>query len=227
MKFKKLNFFLCAFSVSLTLFIAIYAKAEDVKQLSPLVSPTANVNGANTTLAPVSVAIIHGTQVGGTNSGNIIMAVTGADGFSNNIQALDVQGFNFNFNGTTWDRARSNMDTPAALINLLTAAASTVNSADQINYNGKGVKLGINLTLTTGTLTIIIQGKDTISGQYYNIASSAALAAPGFTTLQVYPGITTTANVSLSDVLPRTWRVQAVVGVGGGVSATVGGSVIN
>jgi hypothetical protein len=126
------------------------------------------------------------------------------------------------------EQARPNLDL-AALITL-SAASAGVNSADQANINGRGIQLGINITAITGTsptLTVTIQGKDGASGQYYTLLASAALNATGFTLLTVYPGAPTTANVSASQVLPRTWRViTAIGGTGPSVTATVGASVI-
>jgi len=132
------------------------------------------------------------------------------------------------YNGTTFDRLRGNVDT-AALVTL-TAAATGGNSTDQTNYNGRGLKLVVNATAVTGTtpvLTVTVQGKDAASGAYYNILTSANITATGATVLTVYPGAATTANVSLPDVLPRTWRVlYTVTGTTPAFTATIGASVI-
>jgi hypothetical protein len=141
---------------------------------------------------------------------------------------LNVASQGLDFNGTSFDRRRNNIDT-AALITLTTSSAGTFNSADQTNYNGRGLQLGINISATTAqTLQVTVQGKDIASGVYYTIGGgTAALASTGFTNVTIYPGITTTANLDFAQVLPRTWRVQAVVsGVGSTLSATVGASVI-
>jgi len=131
------------------------------------------------------------------------------------------------FNGFTFEPQKSNNDTNAALITLTAQGAGTVNGADQINTNGRGVVVGINTTVdAAGSYVVNIQGKDIVSGQYYTIATTPAIAAAAFSTLTVYPGITTTANVAVSSVLPRTWRVQAVI-TAGPITATVGSSVIN
>jgi hypothetical protein len=149
-----------------------------------------------------------------------------ADGTANPTTAL-IGAANELWNGATWDRQRGNVDT-AALQTLTLAAAGTTTSADQINYSGRGVKCTIDITATTAqTLTVSLQGKDPVSGKYVTYASSAALAAVATTSLTMYPGITTTANVAISDVLPRTWRTQAVVAAAGNtLTATVACSVI-
>lgn len=135
------------------------------------------------------------------------------------------KSLNFGFNGTTFDRLRNNIDT-AALVTLTAAGAGTTNSADQVNYNGRGVNVIIDITAATSmTLTVSIQVKDAASGKYVTALSSTALAATGTTMLSLYPGITATANASASALLSRTWRVVAVV-TGTSVTATVGASVI-
>jgi hypothetical protein len=188
-----------------------------------------NPNGANNSITNAGTvdSLIVTAMLYASNTGGILEplnAVNGADGLTTGNQ-LPVMAMNMLFNGASYDRQRSNIDT-AALQTLVAQAAGTVTSADQTNYNGRGVKLGINTTATTGTITVSIQGKDAASGVYYTIATGTAIAAPGFTTLTVYPGITTAANADVSDILPRTWRTSVTVGAGGGASATVGASVI-
>lgn len=124
----------------------------------------------------------------------------------------------------------ANWDTTAPLVKLTAAGAGTTDSADQVNTYGKGLVVGINISAKTGTIavTVKVQGKDYVSGQYYDVASSASLTAAGFTTLTVYPGIAATANVAVSAVLPASWRVEVVSGTGSSpaVTMTVGASVI-
>lgn len=118
----------------------------------------------------------------------------------------------------------------AALLTLMAQAAGTVNGLDQVNVNGRGVQVGVNITALTGTspsVTVMIQGKDAASGVYYNLLQSAVLTATGFTLLTLYPGAPSTANVSSPQVLPATWRVVATVaGTTPATTATVGASLI-
>lgn len=133
------------------------------------------------------------------------------------------------FNGVSWDRQRGNVDT-GALLTLAAQGLGTVNGADQTNYNGRGLKLIIDVTAISGTsptVTVTIQGKDPTSGKYFTILASAALNAVATTVLTVYPGQTAAANVAANDILPRTFRVIAVVGgTGPSVTATVAASLI-
>lgn len=179
------------------------------------------------------------------NNGNIVGATCitdpGASGAKLNVgtrhagdgaaigsdNSVSVAAAGMRYNGTAWDRERGNVDT-GALVTLVNAAGSTTNSADQVNYNGRGLQVAINLTAigATTTLTITVQGKDTASGQYYTLLASAAISAAGFTTLTVYPGLTAAANSVANQVLPRTWRVTAQVSGSNTASATVSASVI-
>lgn len=121
----------------------------------------------------------------------------------------------------------SNVDT-AALVTLTAAGAGTTVSADQVGM-GVGVKLVIDISAVGGTptLTVTIQGKDIASGKYYPILTSAALALVATTVMTVYPALAAVANLAANDIIPRTWRVSAVVGgVTPAVTATIGASMV-
>ena len=129
-------------------------------------------------------------------------------------------------NGFTSDVMRPNTDANSSLTVLSAQGTGTVNSTDQLNVNGRGIIVVINITaITAGSLTVTIQGKDIVSGVYYTLLASAALAATGTTVLTVYPGMTASANAAANSPLPRTWRISSVVATGP-VTATVGASVI-
>lgn len=99
------------------------------------------------------------------------------------------------------------------LLSETAAASGTYTSDDQTNTGARGVKVYLNISAigASVTVTVTIQGKDPVSGSYYTILASAAKSATGLTVLTVYPGLTASANVVASDVLPRTWNVIAVV----------------
>lgn len=100
---------------------------------------------------------------------------------------------------------------------------ATYLTPDQNNDIFRGAKFLINVTVG-GTLTVTIQGKDQVSGLYYNMLASTALGV-GTTQLTIYPSIAAVANVAISDVLPATWRLSMVVGTSA-VTATIGGSLL-
>jgi uncharacterized membrane protein YccC len=116
-----------------------------------------------------------------------------------------------------------------ALVTLAAASAGG-NSVDQNNAQARGVVVGVNISAITGTsptLTVTVQGKDTASGEYYTLLESTALAAVGFTTLTVLPGVTAAANVAASLPLPATWRVlYAIGGTTPAVTGTIGACLL-
>jgi hypothetical protein len=115
-------------------------------------------------------------------------------------------------------------------VSILPSAARTTaqTGVDQINQYGKGLNVVVDFTVFggSGSITVIIEGKDLVSGKYYTILSSAALAAVATTVLRVYPGLTASANLIASDVLPRTWRVRVAVGNATSHTYSVGASII-
>lgn len=96
------------------------------------------------------------------------------------------------------------------------AVTATGNSGDLTNREYRGVVLTLDIDAasgTTPTLDVKLQGTDGL-GNYVDIAGAAFAqkTGAGTSTLTVYPGVAETANVSVSDVLPRTYRVVWTVG---------------
>lgn len=103
---------------------------------------------------------------------------------------------------------------------LLPSAARTAdaNSADMKATFYKGVRLFVDIDSVTGTGTVAVKVsmKDPISGAYVDMpGATTGTKTAGTYELVVYPGIAETSNVSISDVLPKTWRVTAAVVTGG------------
>lgn len=114
-------------------------------------------------------------------------------------------------------------------ITLITASASTTTktSADQINTDGRGVIVVLDMTTVgTGSVTLTIQGKDVASGKYYTLLSGAAVTTNSTNVYTVYPGAPATANVSANSPLPRTWRVNVTANNANATTYTVGASVL-
>jgi hypothetical protein len=130
------------------------------------------------------------------------------------------------FNGTAWDRKRSNFEST-----LLASAArtATVASADQTNWNGKGAHVIINVTAIAATPSVVptIQGKDPVSGSYYDILVGNAITATGMTVLKVYPGIGVVVAGAASDILPRVWRVNMTHADADSITYSVAAVVVN
>lgn len=93
-----------------------------------------------------------------------------------------------------------------------TARTATVDGADQDNPEGRGLHVVIDTTAIAATPSVVphIQGKDPLSGKYYDLLVGAAITGVSTVVLKVYPGITVAANLSASDILPKTWRVRMV-----------------
>jgi len=128
------------------------------------------------------------------------------------------------FNGVTWDRERGN-----TAETVLASAARTVTtaSADLTNYNQRGVHVAVDVTVAgTSTLTVTIQGKDPVSGNYYDLLIGTAIAAAGLVILKLYPGIGTLAGGAASDILPRIWRVNCAKGDASAWTYSVGANLV-
>lgn len=159
-----------------------------------------------------------------SSAGAGVSAGNPSDGLANGIQTLQVNGLTSTFNGTTWDRTRGNVD----VTGLASAArTTTTNSGDLTNYNGKGLHVVVDVTSAgTGSITITIQGKDAVSGQYYTLLAGAAITTVSTNVYRVYPGLTASANAVASDILPRTYRLLITHNNANSITYSVGASVI-
>lgn len=159
--------------------------------------------------------IVNGVQV--------TIVTPNADAVANSaLVGTSTMAVGFDLNGAgTFDRRRNNQD-----VTLLASAArtTTTNSPDQTNYNGRGVKVLINVTVVgTSNLTLTLKGKESIAGTYYTLLASAVISGTGLTVLTVYPGLPATANVSANDLVPRTWRAEITHGDGSSWTYSVSG----
>jgi len=95
-----------------------------------------------------------------------------------------------------------------------TSAGSGQATYGHTNLSHRGVKLIVDVdsVVGTGSVDCKVQSRDPISGTWVDITSASTGAdGAGTTELTIYPGIAETANVSVSDVLPKTWRVYATI----------------
>ncbi len=118
--------------------------------------------------------------------------------------------------------------------------AATNNSPDQINRKGdtvhlgaeaKGVILVFDITIVPAidTVQLIIQGKDELSGKYYDLWVDAAQVAVTTRVVIIYPAAMTAAD-GIDAVreypIPRTWRVRIVHVGTGDFTYSVGASYV-
>ena len=113
---------------------------------------------------------------------------------------------------------------------LLPSAArtATVASRDITNNFASGLHLVIDVTSVTATPSVVftIQGKDALSEKYYTILASAAITTTGTTVLKVFPAATAAANAAANDILPTTFRVNAVHGDADSITYSVAASLV-
>jgi hypothetical protein len=138
---------------------------------------------------------------------------------------LNIVGFNELFNGVSWDRQRANTE---GTVLASAARVASVDSADFTNYNARGLHCIINVSALAATPSIVptIQGKDPISGTYYNILAGLPITTTGINIIKVYPGISAVVNASASDILPRTWRVAMTHADADSITYSVGFALI-
>jgi hypothetical protein len=138
----------------------------------------------------------------GVGSWNRARAVFGDGDTNDGLAAAGPQLYN----GATYDRQRGNTEGT-----LLASAArtTTVSTAVQTNYNGRGAHLILDITTAgTGNLILILVGQYPPVGVTRVVASSTTITTTGRTMIELYPGIgaaTSEANFRISGALPRTW----------------------
>jgi len=144
------------------------------------------------------------------------------------------QGMLYNDGTGKWDRWRNNTEKTVLPSGTRTASG---NSADQTNFNARGVIVVIDITAVSGTfaagegLSISIRGKDPSSGKYFVLLTDIGpYTAPGTYCMMVYPGATDAGAkiTSENDIpLPRTWRVEYYIsGTNPSFTFSVGASYI-
>ena len=133
-----------------------------------------------------------------------------------NDAAMQEMAYGLRWNESAWERERGNTE-GTAMSNAIRTGA-TANGSDIINYNHRGAHVVLNYS-TGGTSNLImmnVQGKDPLTGVYYNIVSTVTLSATGSAAYMIYPGVTAAAAAAVvssggaNGVIPRTWRVQVV-----------------
>ncbi len=132
------------------------------------------------------------------------------------------------FNGSTWDRFRNNVE---ATLLASAARTGTTSSADETNFNAKGVLVFFDITAVPGldTVTLSIEAKDPVSGKYFTLLDGGAQSAVGQFLYAVYPGVADTEakfDAFEEMPLPRTWRITVTHSGTGSFTYSVGASYI-
>jgi hypothetical protein len=92
--------------------------------------------------------------------------------------------------------AKIEIESESGADGLAVVATSVVIATTDVNANANDI-------------TFTLQGKDTLSGEYYDILESVALNAVATTVLRVHPSLTVSSNTIAKDGLPQIYRVQA------------------
>lgn len=107
------------------------------------------------------------------------------------------------------------------------AFTTTQTQADQTNQYARGIQVVLDMTVVgTGSVTVSIEGKDVISGKYYALLTGAAVITNVTNVYRIYPGLTPVANATVSDVLPRTWRVKVTANNANSATYSVGACLL-
>jgi len=115
--------------------------------------------------------------------------------------------------------------------NIYNSTVGATNSATFTNSTDKGVLCQLHQISSSGTATITfaIQSQDAASGVWTSQITSSSITSVTDTQISVYPGGPVTSNVAANIHLPRTWRVQEVIGGTGGPAwnVTIGCNLLN
>jgi archaellum component FlaF (FlaF/FlaG flagellin family) len=113
-------------------------------------------------------------------------------------------------------------------LNIAAGSTTTQTGPDIVADQGaRGVTVYVKTTaIGTGSITVTIQGKDVISGDYYTLLTGAAVTTNTTNRYTVFPGATVAANVSANDGLPAIWRILVTANNANPATYTVGWSTL-
>jgi len=104
------------------------------------------------------------------------------------------------------------------------ARTATPTAAAFSSQGRRGLHLIIDVTLVPGSAPSVvptIDGKDDLSGKWYNLLTGVAITATGTTVLKIYPGIGQISNAAASDVIPANLRLVMTHGNANSATYTV------
>jgi len=104
------------------------------------------------------------------------------------------------------------LDKNVAQTVFASAARTATSSVDWLgNMSCKGIELFIDVTAVSATPSVVftIENVDPLTGKSRVVLQSAAITGTGTTVLRVYPGITTSANVAVSDFIAPFGKIVA------------------
>ncbi len=102
-----------------------------------------------------------------------------------------------------------------------TPSAVTQDEGSRSSVGGHFI-LDVTAIVSAPSITVNIEAFDPASGKWYAMLTSAAITAVSTTVLRVYPGVTPTANLSVSDGLPSQWRARVTHGNSDSITYSLG-----
>ena len=134
-----------------------------------------------------SIEIMSGTEIFVTD-----LATTATNIAANITAHTSVPNYNAVAVG-----AKIEIESVSGADGLAVVATSVVIATTDVNANANDI-------------TFTLQGKDSLSGEYYTILASTAVNSVTTRILKVYPGLVVSANLVANDILPQIYRVAAV-----------------
>ena len=100
--------------------------------------------------------------------------------------------------------------TPITVYESTARTATPTKTIHENERNARGCVVVIDVTAASSpSVVFTLQGRDAFSQKYWTIVASAAITGTGTTILRAYPGLTAAANLTVSDILPYYWAVDA------------------
>lgn len=143
----------------------------------------------------------------------IVILSAGADSLANTYNQILAAAQMYAFNSGTLDRWRNNYGSTV----LATGDRnSSTNSADLVNRNARGIIVTLRVNSSTpggtDTITMNVQAKNTLTGNYNVITDFSSRNAAGVLIGVVYPAAIETLAISDIEVqgipLPRDFRIR-------------------
>ncbi len=209
--------------------VTVVAWASNV----PIVSPLAAT--ISSTVLGAGSALIGSAKISDGTTSSQKLAVDSAGNASTNLGK--VGGTAVALGQTTMSASipvtiasdQPNVNTSVTCYASAARTATPTAMADQTNIGAKGLRVVVDATVNaggSGSITVTIQGKDSVSGKYYTILASAAIVTVTTNVYTVYPSITAVSNTIAQDALPTTWRVIVTANNANSVTYSVGASYL-
>jgi len=139
------------------------------------------------------------------SSGSLVVENAASGATDSNSGSAHGASASLQFNGSSYERQRGN--TEGALLASSVRATDT-NSANQTNYNARGVIIYINVDIAAAgeTVTPKLYLRDTTSSADFLIWTGAAINVSGLKAYLFYPGTTSTSYTEAVDIaISRSW----------------------